>query len=512
MRKKSSILNVSSNITILFTQTILSFITRIVFIRILGEECLGLEGLFVNIVSMFSLAELGVTTAISYNLYKPLAENDVKKINVLMSLYKRIYICVGISILIIGSLLIPFLGNFITDYHINNLVIIYVLYIIDSSLTYLITYKEVLIISDQKNYKIAIHNFLSSIFTYGFQIVFLICYKNFVIYLLIQILVRLIQRILINKYISSEYSNIDFNCKEKLSRDEKKDIVLNIKSMFFQKIGNFLINGTDSIIISKFINISTVGIYSNYLSITTILKNLVNSVSTGITASFGNLVAKEDKNIQINVFEIVNFISFLLNGFITLNLLILVNPFIEFCFGTKYILEFGLVLIISLNFYISSMLAPLDSVKSASGIYVKDRFVPLIQSIVNLFFSLFLVNKIGLYGVLFGTLISYIVISVWNRPYIVYKYAFNSKPYKYYIEYIYRFLLLIICYIIISFVISGVFIDNFFLELIVKGTIVFTIYSFVILITHFKNKEFKYICLELRNIIRKIGVNNGKRA
>ena len=301
---------------------------RIVFTKTLGQDYLGVESVFVNLISMFSLAELGITLSISFSLYKPLAENDTKKISALMTLYKKIYQTVGIFILVVGFIIMPFLTHFIDNSTITNFYFIYVLYLVDSAMTYLITYKEVLIIADQKNFKINKYNIFAILSTNLLQILFLYLTKNFIIYILIKISVQFLQRIIINRYISKLYAYIDFNAKEKLEKQEMNTIKKNVKSMFTQKIGNYLLNGTDSLIISKYVGLGVVGIYSNFLSITTILKNVINSITSGVTASFGNLIAKDDSKTQENVFDIMNYISFGICAFITIELYFLLNPFI----------------------------------------------------------------------------------------------------------------------------------------------------------------------------------------
>lgn len=504
MRTKFSTLNIITNLLVLVIQTILSFVVRIVFTKILGQDYLGVESVFVNLISMFSLAELGITLSISFSLYKPLAENNVKKISSLMTLYKKIYQIVGIFILIIGFLIMPFLTHFIDNTNIANFYIIYILYLIDSAMTYLITYKEVLIIADQKNYKINKYNIIAIFSTNVLQIIFLYLTKNFMIYILIKILVQSIQRIIINRYISKVYKDIDFNSKEKLETKELNVIKKNVKSMFTQKIGNYLLNGTDSIIISKFVGIGVVGIYSNFLSITTILKSIVNSITSGITASFGNLIAKGDNKTQENVFNIMNFIVFGITAFMVVELYFLLNPFIAMCFGENYMIDNYCIVVICMNFYLASMLLPLDTVKSAAGIYEKDKYIPLIQAIINLMISMALVKNIGLLGVLLGTMISYLVSTIWIRPLIIYKNIFKSSVSSYYIKYIMKLLFLIGTGFLLTLFLSKIYIENNIFNLITKGIIIAITYSILFVIFNFKTKEFQYLKEEVKKIIKKI--------
>ena len=242
-RTKSSIFNVGTGIFNIITKTIITFITRTIFIRILGETYLGLNGLLTNILSMLSIAELGIGTAISFNLYKPIANKNYEKINKLMAFYKKSYKVIGIVILVSGSILIPFLNIILGDnINIENVYLIYILYLICTASTYFIGYKEVLIIADQKNYKLTKINFIFDILLNALQIIVLLISKNFIMYLVVQILIEYTRRIIINMFISKEYSNINFHSKEKLDEEDKNVLTKNVKAMFLHKIGDYCIN------------------------------------------------------------------------------------------------------------------------------------------------------------------------------------------------------------------------------------------------------------------------------
>ena len=209
MRTKNSIYNVLSNLFIVLFQTIMLFVVRTFFIKILGEENLGLSGLFTNILNILSVTELGIGTIISFSLYKPLSENDTKKINALMNFYKKFYYLAGIIIIVLGILIIPFLPFFVKDYSANNVYVIYLLYLINTAFIYFVAYKEILILSDQKNYKLTNINFIFMLIMYLLQIFVLVKFKSFVLYLVVQFIITLIQKIFINIYITKSYPEVD---------------------------------------------------------------------------------------------------------------------------------------------------------------------------------------------------------------------------------------------------------------------------------------------------------------
>src|SRR5574344_3163030 len=181
MRLKNSSFNIIFNIIQLVITTILSFAVRTFFIKYLGKEMLGLDGLFTNILSMLSLTELGIGTAISFSLYKPLADKDNKKISELMTMYKKIYMIIGVLVFVVGIAIMPLLHFFTKGYQYNDLYTIYLLYLLNTASSYLIIYKETLIVADQKEHKLFPIRAIFVTLLYLFQIIFLIMTKNFII-------------------------------------------------------------------------------------------------------------------------------------------------------------------------------------------------------------------------------------------------------------------------------------------------------------------------------------------
>lgn len=503
-RTKKSFLNIGSNFFIMIIKTILTFVSRTVFIYCLGKEALGINGLFTNILSMLSLAELGISTAINFSLYEPLSQKDNKKISLLMSFYKKAYKIIGCIVATLGIILIPFLKYLIKDINsINNVYWIYILYLINTVSTYFISYKETLINADQQKYKLLIIELVGVICLNILQITFLILTKNFIVYLLIQIIILLIQRIIINKYITKKYSFIDFKDKDKLEKKDLNLIIKNVKAMFFHKIGDYCINSTDNLIISAFINIEIVGIYSNYMMIINMLNSFSVMIFNSIVASLGNLITTESNEKKEKIFNKMNFIGFLIYGFASVCLINLFNNFIEIWIGSKFCLEFNVVAVIVMNFYLTGMRVPVATMKSAAGLFDVDKYTPLIQSAINLLISIILAKRIGLLGVILGTLLSSIAIPCWQRPYLIYKHVLNKSSKRYFIEY-FKYLIIIIGCSILSLIVNEYLsFGNLYLEFILKGIIVTFIFVIAILVIYRKSEEMEYIMKLLKKVIKR---------
>ncbi len=502
-RTQNSVFNVSSNLIIYMIKTFLNFIARTIFIRVLGELYLGVNGLLTNILSMLSLAEMGFSVAISFGLYKPLAEKDNKQISALMTFFKKVYNVVGVIIIVVGIVLYFFIDKLIPEYKdLSNISIIYFLYLINTASTYFIAYKEILITANQKYYKLTKINIVFTVLLYTLQIIGLIIFKNFIVYLLIQFIVQILQKIWTNKFITKEYSQIDYNSKEEIQEKSYQNIKKNVKASFLHKIGDYCINGTDNIIISSFINVVTVGIYSNYTTIITMVNNIITMAYNNLTASVGNLLVKE-KEKCLEVFLKLDFLAYLLYGFSGVVMLGVINEFITLWVGEKYLLQDITVLLICFNFFLAGTRLASNIVKTAAGLQNEDKYVPIIQSVVNLFISIILVKEIGINGVIIGTIISSILPCLY-RPYIIYKKVFECGLSQYMCKYYFKYILVLIIDMIIIYFLSINIKLSGFLKLILLGIISSVIFVISIVIFFRKYKEYKYWYQILKEILTKL--------
>lgn len=442
MRTFNSLKNVLGNFINNLLLNLLRFVSRIIFVKVLSKAYLGVNGLLSNVLGLLALSELGISTAISYSLYEPLAKNDTKKIKALMKFYQKAYRVIALVVLVLGLVLVPFLPWFIKDTSsIQNLNLIYLIFLGNMVIGYLFSYKRTLIGADQKNYKITpviiFSNFLMTIF----QIISLFVFKNYIIYLLVQSFFVVFENITVNYYINKQYPYLKEPVLEKLSKDELSKIVVNIKALMFHKIGTYVLTASDNIIISKFIGLVTVGIYSNYVLVVNMINSFITVLVNNVTASFGNLIASEDGKKGLKVFNEMNLICFVLYGIASVCFINLFTPFIGFVFGESFLLPITTVLLISLNnFIVGINLVPI-TIQTVSGLYNNDRYVPIIQAIINIIISVICVLKFGIVGVLLGTLVSQ-MLPFMIKPIIVYKHVFKENVSLYFKNSIKQFLIL----------------------------------------------------------------------
>ena len=490
LRTLNSLKNIIGNFANNIVLNLLRFISRIIFVKVLSDVYLGVNGLLSNVLGILALAELGVGTAISYSLYKPLADGNTEECKSLMKFYKIAYRVIALVVLILGLILLPFLPWFIKDTSgIENLNIIYLIFLANMVIGYLFSYKRTLITADQKNYKITPILILSNVFMTVFQIVILLVFKNYILYLLVQTLFVFIENFAVNRYITKEYPYLrETNGAKSLDKGELKEIKTNIKALMFHKIGNYVLTATDNLVISKFIGIVTVGIYSNYVMIHSAVSSFIYTFVSNVTASFGNLIAEGNKEKRFKVFKEMDFITYCLYGVSTVCLLFTFNPFVEFVFGGKFVLPFAVVLLIMINYYLVGINQVPITVQSAAGVYKYDRYVPIIEAVLNLTLSIILVQFMGISGILLGTLISYCLPLI-IKPFIVFKYVFFKNISLYFKAFLKQFLTLMLSGLIVFLILNFIHVDVL-LQVIINFIISLVIPTIIIIIVYNKTEEF----------------------
>ncbi len=485
----------------------ISFVTRTVFIQVLSAEYLGLNGLFSNILSALSFAELGIGTAITYSLYKPIAENDYDKIKAFMAIYKKAYMIIGLFILITGMALTPFLDFLIKGKHgIEHLELFYIMYVIDSGASYFFSYKRSFLIANQKKHMESKYYYSFKFIASVFQIIFLLTTKKFIVFLFIQIVNTFITNLVLNMKINKMYPFLTDNDGNKITEDEKRVIIRNTKAGIIHKVGSIIVLGTDNILISKFSGLITVGLYSNYLLIISALDRVFSLISTSLTASVGNLGATDDKERSIFIFHCIDLLIHWMVSFSSISLFVLINPFISLWLGSKYVLSDYTVFFIIVNFYLKGRRKNNLIHRDSLGLMWYDKYKAVFESIINLAVSIILASQFGINGVLLGTIISTVSTCTWVEPYIVYKYGFHKNVFPYFVSFIYGVFLTVFAGFITlkatAMASAACGVNNYF-EFIIKMIVVAIVPNLIFYLCYRRNKEFKYLVTTFKTVVLK---------
>lgn len=436
-RTQSSLLNITTGLIGQALTLLVSFGVRTIFIYELGAAYLGLSGLFGNILSILSFTELGFGQAIIFALYKPIAEGNEDKIGALMALFRRVYRWMFWVVFILGLSITPFLEYFVkSPVEIPHFHFIYILYVLSSAASYLFAYKKSLLFASQKTY-------VSTVMSYWFvlggavaQVVVLLLWHDFILYLSVQIATTILQDIAIARKTDRLYPYLSTHKKSKLPKEEISSIKRNVKALIIYKIGTLSLNSTDNLIISKFVGLLQVGFYSNYWLICTSVGGFLGTIFGNITASIGNLNATETDDVKTQMFFRINMATFLFYGVSSICLCTCMTPFILLWIGEEYVLSPATTFIIAFNQYIGGMLYSSFNYRQTMGLFVQGKMRPIISAVLNVVLSIVLAIYFGLPGVLWGTALTRLATNAWYDPYIVFKRGLKRSPLPYFKDYI----------------------------------------------------------------------------
>lgn len=489
-----------------FVTILLGFISRTIFIHTLGVTYLGVNGLYTNVLSALSLAELGMGTAMNYSLYKPVASKDYEKIKSLMHLYKKAYMWIALIVTIMGIILVPFLKYIIKDpgsITLNELKIYYLIFLFNTVSTYFVAYKYSLVNAEQKGYIQTNINTVTTLISVIAQIMIMLIYKNFLLYLLAGGIIGVVQKIYVSIYLNKLYPYLLDKNSKKLSKEEIEPIKNNIKALILHKIGEVSVFQTDNIIISSFINVTTVGVLLNYNLIISSVGVFISVIFNSVISGFGNLIATENRHRQYEIFNIYRFMGFWIYGFCSLAFIILLSPFITLWIGKEMLIQSSVIYLIIINYYLLGQRIILNNFKTAAGIFSQDKYISIIEAVVNLGLSIILVKLIGLEGVFVGTICSGLVAS-FTRPYIVYKAIFDRSVFAYYKDSIIYIMSILFSFFILEFIKRRLLIDINYISFTKMFLLVLTIPNIIFYIFFRKRNEFKYLSKYIQTILQKL--------
>lgn len=499
-RSFNSIRNIGSGAVKQIITLTLAFINRTVFVKLLGAEYTGINGLYNNILTVLSLAELGIGTVLTYSLYEPLKNNNKTAVKSLLIYFKRIYRIIACFVAIIGIMIIPFL-SFIVNSNIpkNKLYLYYLLFLINSVASYFVIYKTTLIQADQKLYIQNIINMIVLIFQYIIQIIYILIYKDFLGYLVIQIICTLLQNIILN-YIANKIYPFLKDKRINILKINNIKIKENIKSMFLYKVAAIIINNTDNILISVIIGTSYVGYYSNYYSLITYMNMFISFIVTGITASLGNLNAEKDEKKSYEIFKNLIYMFNLITTICMTSFFCIVQDFITIWLGKNYLMGTGTVLAICFSFYISNVVNPVWMYRETMGMFKQIKYIMFVTAILNIIFSIILGIKYQVAGIIGATGIARICTIIWYEPLVLYRNKFNKPVMKYFVMQLKYSLLNIICTIISIFICNSL--GHGFIWIIAK----IVVCTFIVILGHYsifhKSIEFKWMVEKINNVLK----------
>lgn len=485
---KSRVNNAKLNIFIgIFVQviaTILSFVSRKLFVLFLDVEYLGVNGLYTNILSVLSLAELGLGSVVMYSLYKPVAEDNRPLIRSLLQYFRKLYSVIAIVVMAIGVLLIPFLKFIVTsDLPENDLIVYYLLFLVNSVVSYFVAHKIALLAANQENRIQKLVTLGTTLLLQLIHIGVLLLYPNYMLYVCASIVVTIIGNCALGWITDKRYRYIRDNDDIPVVID-KVSIKTNIKSTAVYKFSIVLLNNTQNILISVMVSTLAVGLYSNYLIIVTALQAFLSIVTSSLSNSVGNLNAANNKDRLLSIFRMLVFAYHLISYFCAICMYFVFNDFITIWLGSAYHLDTFAVFAIAFNFYLTNLLTPIWSFREATGQFVKAKYIMTAAALLNIMFAFPLGRFFGVGGILIATSVSKLLTMVWYEPRILFRHIF-LKPQRLYWAQQFRYTLSSIVASALCFGINGCFASDM-LSIVLKCVCFFFVCALAFILPNYR--------------------------
>lgn len=502
------ITSVLTNAVILVT----AFVVQKVLIETMGSDYNGINGLFGSIISMMSLADLGIGTAIIYHMYRPVADKDWPKINSLLHFYKRCYVGISGVVLLIGAVVGLFLPLLVGDVEISDSIyLIYALFLADCLCSYFLAYKKSLLYADLMNYIPDAIYFVTYLIQNALQIYVLLAFRNFILFLIVKSLGKCVSNLFISLYINKKYPQTGDRHVEPVDREVRQDIVTKVKGLLCHKLGKILVTGSDSIVLTGVLGIRAMSLYTNYHLIIGGITALLNRIFETLTNSVGNFLLDSDQERRVDIYRKIDFMNFWCFGYVAAGMYAVLQPLITLWLGEEFLFDKTVVFVLVINFYLEGMRASVNTFKEAAGIFHEDRRVPVIEALVNLTVSVVLAKLLGVAGVFLGTIISTAVVYLYSYPRYVCKPLFGMS-YGCYVAMTIKHLAVLIGILGITEICTvGMEGWNLWIRMLGAGTAAVVIFHAVFLLLYGRSGEMKYYVNLLRSMRMKIASSKGGR-
>lgn len=502
-RTKNAARNIVFGTALKLYQIMIPFLMRTAMIYLMGVEYLGLNSLFTSILQVLNLAELGVGSAMVFSMYKPIAEDDSVTICALMKLYKYYYRGIGIVIAVIGCILTPFIPSLISG-DIPTGINIYILYLLNLGATvlsyWLFAYKSSILQAYQRVDVVSKVTLITSTIQYGLQLLTLWLLKDYYAYVIVALLTQVLTNIVTAIVADKMYPG--YKSKGKLPKEEVKKINQRIKDLFTAKFGGVITNSADTVVISSFLGLTVLAVYQNYYFIMNSICGFIGVIFASVTAGIGNSLATENIEKNYRDFKIFSFlICFVLciccNCFIALY-----QPFMEMWVGKDLMLPFIFVILFCILFYFLELAMVWATIKDAAGLWHSDRFRPLIGALVNLVLNIFLVQSIGLYGIILSTVLSYLFVSM---PWLIHNLfsLLYKKSLRGYLKNIILYVFVCILSCFVTYYLCSLIVVNGLIKLIIYGAIALATSLIIQVIFYYKLDEYKNSARLIKSILRR---------
>ncbi len=484
-------------VTVFFT-----FALRTVLIHTLGANFQGLGSLFGSIFQVLNMSELGFSTAITFILYKPIADGDIKTVNAIVLYLKKVYLKIGTFILLAGIAIIPFLNILIVDdYPENvNIYIIYVIYLFNIVVSYyLFAYKSTLLTAMQRVDIVNNTYTITSIVLKALQIMILMILKNYYAYIIVLPICSIANNLLLEYYARKLWPDLS---KEELDSSVKKDIFKHVKSVFINRMGDIARNSFDNIVLSAYFGLVVLTAYDNYYCIYAALYGVMGIIIQAFRSGVGNSLVKEDIYKNFVDMKRFTFAFMWIVGWCTICLVNLYQPFMNIWMhgDNDLILSDQNMLLFCFYFYSISMTYTKNLYLEAKGLFYESRYLYIAEALCNLSLNIILGKLLGVTGLLLATILTILLFNFFGGTQVLFReyFKFSAKPF-YAIHFKYFIITLINC--LITYGLCMLIKIDGIRGLMIRSVLCLVFSNLFYFVLYRKNEYFEYLIKTLKNMI-----------
>ncbi len=492
-RTKRSIINVlttvGTNFIILFT----AFAVQRTLVITMGTDYNGVNGLFSSILSMLSLTDMGIGTAIICHMYKPVAERNFNRINSLLRFYKLCYIGISGMIMVIGLAISCFLPELIGETTIHdNIYLIFGLFLFDCLCTYFLAYRKSLLYADLMSHVADLIYFAVYLVQNVLQIYVLLVFRSYILFLIIKSLGKIVANIFISVYIRNKYPFIKTKRINPLDKETQKDIFQKVRGLIFHKMGKILVTGSDSLVITGVLGIAAMSLYTNYhLIISGVLALFIRIFET-LTNSVGNFLIHSTQEGRLDIYKKIDFLNFWCFGCMTIGMYAVIQPLVLLWMGEAFLLDKQVIFVLAVNFYLEGARASVATFKESAGIFHPDRRIPLIEALFNLAFSIIFARSLGMAGVFLGTVFSSGIVFLYSYPRYVCRPLFGMNYWEYVSGFLKHLSVILAALLLTEGCIRCLETWNPWIRFLLSGTLAVLIFHGIFFVIYGRCEELKY--------------------
>lgn len=421
---------------------LLVFVNRKIFLMFLDVEYLGYQSLFGNVFTLLSVAELGLGQVITFHLYREVVERNEDEIGRLMTVYKYVYRIVAATVLVIGGACYFLLPYIIKDSTLEwwYISVIYFLQLGSIIASYFLSYRRVIYRVSQKEYVCVRIDLFVSIGIQILQLIFLAIFRNYLVYLIINLSTGVIENVIITLKSNRDYPFLKRRNPITRAYLKTKNFFQDVKNMIVHRIAYAVYSGTDNVVISSILGIRYVGLYGNYFTIhSSVVKLFVRHLMTPVQATLGNIVysnrSKESLWEQFKVFDVF---SFFYASQISLGFLVFYQPTIQLWLGADYLLSYSFVILFTITIYLGLVWEIVYRYRSVFGDFKQDRWWMVASAVLNIAVSIVAAQYWGIAGIQLGTLVAFLPIAHGRIRFVVQNY-FHRSMWLYYLKHLILF-------------------------------------------------------------------------